>query len=162
MTRHIILAAGHCKEDRQTVARVIARENRWPLLDIDDLSEKLSRRVLGEATGNPEDTSSLTYRNVVAPAQLDALIATMWTQVDADVDGVVLSAPFARELAHPTWLDDLNYDLALRDYEATVVYTLSADEQIPALAPEHFVFGDSQPVEDLFTLATHLAIELRG
>lgn len=161
MTRHIILAAGSNAETRLTAAQVIARENRWPLLDAESLNAALSRRVLGDATGNPEDTSSLTYRNVVAPAQIDALLATMWAQVDADVDGVVLSASFAAQLTDPAWLDELNYDLALHGYEATVVYLLSAGEPDPILAPEHYVIDAYVGVDDLFTAATHLAIELR-
>ena len=161
MTRHIILAAGLSAQSRLTAAQVIARENRWTLLDSDALGAGLRRRVLGDATGNPADTSSLTYRNVVAPAQLDALVATMWAQVEADVDGVVLCADFTREISHPDWLNDLNYDLALHGYEATVVYMLSAGEAEPVLAPEHYLIDAYAGVDDLFTAATHLAIELR-
>lgn len=160
MTRHIILTAGQHAERRSTVAQVIARENRWPLLDIDSLSGALSRHVLGDATGNPEDTTSLTFRNLVAPAQFDALLTTMWAQVDADVEAVVLSAPFA-QVSDEEWLDELNYDLALRGYEATVVYVLTPREEDPPLAPEHYLIDAHPEVNDLFTAATHLAIELR-
>lgn len=162
MTRHVILTAGIQREARVTAARVIARENRWPLLDIDDLSAALRRRVLGDATGRPDDETTLTYKNVVAPAQMDALLSTMWTQVDADVEGVVLSAPFLNQLADADWLNDLNYDLALRGYEATVAYVHSPGERQPALDPEHYVLWHSKNVDDLFAAATHLAIELRS
>lgn len=161
MPRHVILTSGQNADTRLTAAQVIARENRWPLLDGPSLSRALARHVLGDATGNPEDTASLTFRNIVAPAQRDALIAAMWAQVDADVDGVVLSAPFTTEIADPEWLDELNYDLALRGYEATVAYVLSPGESDPVLAPEHYIIDAYRDVDDLFTAATHLAIELR-
>lgn len=130
MTRHIILAAGQGAETRLAAAQVLARENRWPLLDVD---------LLG-TTSN--------------------LVSAMWTQVDADVDGVVLTAPFD-ELADPEWLDELNYDLALRGYEATVVYLLSVGEPEPILEPEHYLIDAYAGIDSLFTAATHLAIELR-
>lgn len=160
-TRRVILVAGYDAQRRLAAARTIARENRWPCLDGATLSAALTRHVLGDATGDPLNTDSLTYRNIVAPAQMDGLVQTMWAQVDADVPGVVLSAPFVSELANPDWLNDLNYDLALRGYEATVAYVLSAGESEPALDPEHYFIDAYRDIEDLFTAATHLAIELR-
>ena len=131
MTRHIILAAGQRPDTRLTAAQVLARENRWPLLDGD---------VLGT---------------------VETLISAMWAQVDAEVDGVVVSAPFAEELADPDWLDDLNYDLALHGYEASVVYMLSVGEPEPLLEPEHYLIDAYTGIDNLFAAATHLAIELR-
>lgn len=157
MTRHIILAAGHDSAARTTVAQVIARENRWPLLSSDTLSEQLTDHVLSAV---PAELTEVYRGAIVAPAQLDALIATMWAQVDADVDAVILNAPFVEQVADADWLNDLNYDLALRGYEATVVYLLEAGER-DYLAPEHFVIDAQQSVDELFAAAASIAKELR-
>lgn len=157
MTRQIILAAGHNSQARAAVAHVIARENRWPLLDVNTLSAPLAGHVLSTAPTELHDT----YREVViAPAQLNALIATMWAQVDADIEAVILSAPFVEQIADPDWLNDLNYDLALRGYEATVVYLLSPGER-DYLAPEHFIIDAEAATDALFASAASIARELR-
>ena len=148
MTGQIILVAGHNPQARAAVSQVIARENRWPLLDVDTLSASLV------------DALSSTLQDSVTPAQLNALIATMWAQVDADIDAVVLSAPFVEQLADPDWLNELNYDLALRGYEATVVYLLSPGER-HYLAPEHFLLDADTATDALFASAASVARELR-
>lgn len=162
MTRRIILTAGTSAHTRLTAARVLARETRWPLLDIDTLSGPLARHILGDATGQPENRASMTYRTLVAPAQLQALLEVMWAQVEADVPGAILTAPFTGELADENWLHELNYDLALHGYEAVVVWVQTPGEQTPTLDPEHYLLGRTTPVEDLFADATAVAVELRS
>ena len=153
MTGQIVLVAGHNSQARAAVSQVIARENRWPLLDVDTLSASL----VDALSSALQDTCR---EPVVAPAQLNALIATMWAQVDSDIDAVVLSAPFVEQLADPDWLNELNYDLALRGYEATVVYLLSRGER-HYLAPEHFLLDADTATDALFASAAGVARELR-
>lgn len=153
MTGQIILVAGHNSQARATVSQVIARENRWPLLDVDTLSAPLVDALSSALQETCREA-------IVAPAQLDALIATMWAQVDSDIDAVVLSAPFVEQLADPDWLNELNYDLGLRGYEATVVYLLSPGER-DYLAPEHFIIDAEAATDALFASAAGIARELR-
>lgn len=156
MTRHVILTAGHDADARTTVARVIARENRWPLLDADTLSTPLGGRVLNTT---PPELRDIVAGELVAPSALDALIASMWAQVDADVDAVILNASFVEQIIDPNWLNDLNYDLALHGYEATVVYLLEPGER-NYLAPEHFIISAHLNIDDLFASAASIAREL--
>lgn len=155
MPRHIILAAGLDAGTRQTASQVIARENRWPLLDVETLSGTISPYAL------PGVLHEQAKKAVVERAQMRTLLDLMWAQVDADVDGVVLSAGFTEQVNNSEWIDQLNEHLDLHGYEATIAYVLTPGEDAPPLAPEHYLLGPHEEVEDLFASATHLAIELR-
>jgi len=139
MTGRIILTAGRNTGDRTAAARVMARENNWPLLSVTDLT----------FAGSDE-------------AKTEAVLTLLHAQVEADVPGVVVSAPFIIELNTSEWLNDLNYDLGLRGYEATVVYVLAPGEPQPGLDPEHYFIDETDDIDDLFTVATSIAGELRG
>jgi len=163
MTGTITLVAGRNAGDRTAVARVIAAENHWPLLNVDDLTGSFVRHIVADVTGDPSDTASATFRMLVAPRQTEAVLGTLWAQVDAGVPHVVVSAPFVFELATDEWLNELNYDLGLHGYEATVVYVLAPGEPFPDLDPEHFVMdGATEGIDKLFADATSIARELRG
>lgn len=148
MTGRIILLAGLDTEDRTTVARVIAGENQWPLLDVTDLAGPLLRATL--------------VHSPAEAARLEAVLACMWAQVDAGIPGVVVSAPLVTQLHTEDWLNELNYDLALRGYEATVVYVLDPTDTDPDLDPEHFMLDKPADIDALFTSAASIAFELRG
>lgn len=162
MPGRIILTAGRNTDDRITTARTIARENHWPLLDVNDMTSTLARHIVGDATGDPDSRTSCLFKTIVEPAQRQALLNTVWAQVDAGVPGVVVSAPLISELAIPEWLNELNYDLGLQGYEATVVYVLADGELAPELDPEHYALEVPAKVEDLFAAATRVAINVRG
>lgn len=162
MSPTVIFVAGLDRDDRLTAARVLAGEGQAPMLDIDDLTGPLTRHIVGNATGDPDDRTGTLYRTVVEPMQYQTLLQAVWAQVEAGVPLIVATAPFTRQLDQPEWLHGVSYDLALHGYDAVIVYCLNDGETAPVLDPEHYILPAPASVEAQFTTLTHLAIELRS
>ncbi len=142
MSKHIVLVAGHDADSRLSVARVIAAENNWGILDIDSLTAEL--------------------RGATPLVRVSALMDVVHDQAEAGVPGVVVSAPLTCELRDSDWLDDTAYDFDILGYDTTVVYVLVDDEEDPGLDPEHFVIDAHEDIDDVMTAATLHAIEIRN
>lgn len=141
MSKHVVLVAGHNAGDRLTVARTVAAENQWAILDIDELTAEL--------------------RGATPLVRTSSVLSVAFAQAEAGVSGVVVSAPLADELASTDWLDEVGYDFDLLGYDTTVVYCLAEGEEDPGLDPEHFVIDAFADLDDMLTAATCHAIEIR-
>ncbi|SDH39291.1 hypothetical protein [Microbacterium sp. 77mftsu3.1] len=157
MPAPILIVTGTNPDDRVLAGRVIAAENNWPFIDIEALTGTLAECLLGEATGDSGNRTSLTYKNVVLPAQVAAAGDAAWAQAEAGVPGAVIVSP---QRPDTDWVNDLNEGFQGLGAEASFVHVLSDGEQRPALDPEHFVVRTPTTAEDLFAAATLIAVEV--
>jgi DNA-binding transcriptional regulator YhcF (GntR family)/predicted kinase len=99
-----VLIGGYAGSGKSELGRMIVRETGWGMFDKDTTTRAVVEAAL-EALGLPgSDRESVTYLDIIRPAEYTALMSAMVENVACGAS-VILAAPFLRELSDRTWLD---------------------------------------------------------
>lgn len=120
--KKVIVIAGHAGVGKSSLGRMLAARTGFTLLDSDTLTTPLTSALMKELTGDPNDRMSSQYRVDVRPFQHETLLNTLWDQLEVQVAGVVLVAPFVKELRDAQWREELHGKCESFGYEAEVVW----------------------------------------
>ena len=120
--KNIVVVAGHAGSGKTEYSKQLSARTGWPLLDKDTLTRPLVEELAQRLTGDPHDRHSAEYLERIRPLEYSALLATMWETLEFGPDGVVVTAPFVKELSDSSWLDDLNFECEVKGHNLTVVW----------------------------------------
>ncbi len=120
--KNVVVVAGHAGSGKTEYSKQLAARTGWPLLDKDTLTRPLVEELAQRLTGDPHDRHSAEYLERIRPLEYSALLATMWETLEFGPDGVVVTAPFVKELFDSSWLDDLNFECEVNGHNLTVVW----------------------------------------
>ena len=117
---HIV--TGQPAVGKTTWGRHLAKKINGAFLDIDIVSEPIVQAALSLAGLAPSDRDSPQFKRALREPIYQSLFAT--AQANLPHMNVVITGPFTKELAHPTWHNDL-----VSQFDCQVfIYWLSADE----------------------------------
>lgn len=99
----VILIGGYAGSGKSELARMIARETGWALLDKDTLTRPVVERALEALGQSPNDRESTVYLDEVRPREYEALSAATLENLQCG-NSVIVTAPFIREFGDTAWL----------------------------------------------------------
>lgn len=102
----LVLVAGYAGSGKTELAKLIAAETRWALLDKDTLTRPLVEAHASLLCGDPDDRQTATYMERIRPLEYQILMNTVNEVLDRGTS-VVATAPLIRELRDPNFCDDL-------------------------------------------------------
>ncbi|RKR98963.1 regulatory GntR family protein [Nocardiopsis sp. Huas11] len=99
----VILIGGYAGSGKSELARMVARETGWAVLDKDTLSRPLVEASLEVLGLSPHDRESDTYLSKVRPREYEALAAAIEEQLECG-NSAIASAPFLKEFTDVSWI----------------------------------------------------------
>lgn len=120
--KNVVIVAGHAGSGKTEFSKQVAAHTGWPLLDKDTLTRPLVESLAAQLVGDPHDRQSAAYLEEIRPLEYQALLETMWEVLDFGAGGVVVTAPFVKELLDPNWIDDTDFDCDIKGARVTVVW----------------------------------------
>ena len=99
----LALVGGYAGSGKSEFARFLSALTGWCILDKDTVSRPLVEQLLTAYGADPNDRHTDTYLERVRPLEYRGLLDAGAENLRAGVS-TVLTAPFIREFAHPTWL----------------------------------------------------------
>lgn len=122
---NIVLVAGFAGSGKTEVAKVLAREFGWALIDKDTLTRPLLEEAAKVVCGDPDDRQSETYIDVLRPREYECLMDTVMEVVRHGCS-VVVTAPFLKEVADAAWCEEFEFEATFVDSTVHWVW-VSAD-----------------------------------
>lgn len=120
--KNVVVVAGHAGSGKTEYSKLLGVRTGWPLLDKDTLTRPFVEALSGELAGDPHDRHSPTYLDQVRPLEYQVLLETMWETLEFGAPGVVVTAPFIKELFDAQWVEDLDFDCELKGVRLTIVW----------------------------------------
>lgn len=120
--KNIVIVGGHAGSGKTEFSKQLAVRTGWPLLDKDTLTRPFVEALAQNLAGDPHDRQSTDYLEKIRPLEYKALIDTMWEVLDFGAEGIVVSAPFVKELFDESWLEDVGFDCEVKGVNLTVVW----------------------------------------
>ena len=118
---HVVLIGGYAGSGKTELARILAHNTGWPMLDKDTLTRPLVEVALEALGQSPHDRESHTYVERIRPREYEALMAA--TRENAECgNSVIVAAPFIREFAENTWLERIQASFATLNVTTTIVW----------------------------------------
>lgn len=99
----VVVIGGYAGSGKTELGRMLVRETGWPLLDKDTLTRPVVETALEVLGQSPHDRESDVYQRRIRPREYEALLAAGLENVECG-NSVILTAPFIRELADPSWI----------------------------------------------------------
>jgi DNA-binding transcriptional regulator YhcF (GntR family)/predicted kinase len=99
-----VFIGGHDGSGKTEVARVLARETGWAILDKDTLTRYVVDTALVQLGSTIADRESKIYTDIVEPAAYRCLDATVIENLTYGVN-VIAAAPYLREFGSRAWLE---------------------------------------------------------
>jgi predicted kinase len=98
----VLLIGGFPGSGKSELARIIARETHWTMLDKDTTTRAVVELALTTLDCSPHDRESETYRTIVRPREYEALLAALEENVELG-NSCVVAAPFLTEVTDAAW-----------------------------------------------------------
>jgi predicted kinase len=102
----VVLIGGYAGSGKTELGRMIVRETGWGMFDKDSTTRAVVEAALVALGQPPSDRESVTYLDIIRPAEYEALMDAMAENVACGAS-VVVTAPFLRELSNPGWLNQV-------------------------------------------------------
>jgi DNA-binding transcriptional regulator YhcF (GntR family) len=100
----VVLVGGYAGSGKSELARILARESGWGVLDKDTMTRPLVESLLEVRGLPPHDRESTTYVQDVRPREYDALMASVWENLECGVSAIA-AAPFIQEFQDAAWVE---------------------------------------------------------
>lgn len=126
---NVVLVAGFAGSGKTEVAKALAREFGWALIDKDTLTRPLLEEASKVVCGDADDRQSDTYLEVLRPREYECLMDTAWEVVRHGCSAVV-TAPFLREAADARWCEELEFEATFVD---SVVHWVWVSADLPTM-----------------------------
>lgn len=124
--QNVVLVAGYAGSGKTTFSSMLVEslsENQeWTSVDKDIVCDTLTSELMGQSPEGSGNRESNFYLNKVRPMEYKIVNASMRGSLLAGVDGVVVTAPFVRELNDEKWLSDFREWCSTREIGLTFVW----------------------------------------
>ena len=105
-TPRVIAIGGFAGSGKTELARILARDTAWPILDKDTLTRPVVEAALEALGQSPNDRESDVYLEQIRPREYECLVAAMVENLQCG-NSAILAAPFIKEFANPAWTSRL-------------------------------------------------------
>ena len=102
----VVAIGGFAGSGKTELARILARETGWPILDKDTLTRPVVEAALEALGQSPNDRESDVYLENVRPREYEALHAAMVENLQCG-NSAILAAPFIKEFGNVAWINRL-------------------------------------------------------
>lgn len=106
VTPRVVAIGGFAGSGKTELARILARETGWPILDKDTLTRPVVEAALEALGQSPNDRESDVYLEKIRPREYESLHAAMVENLQCG-NSAILAAPFIKEFGNPTWINRL-------------------------------------------------------
>lgn len=120
--KQIVVVAGHAGSGKTEFSKQLAAKTKWPILDKDTLTRPFVEALATNLMNDPHDRQSPVYMETIRPLEYQALLETMWEVLEFGASGIVVTAPFVKELFDANWVDDFDFDCDLKRCNLTFVW----------------------------------------
>lgn len=120
--KYLIIVAGHAGSGKTEFSGQISRHLSLPLLDKDTLTRAFVEVLANSLTGDPQDRQSPQYLEYIRPLEYTALMETTWDILETGSPGVVITAPFGKELFDPVWISALEAKCEAQGVKLSIVW----------------------------------------
>lgn len=102
----VIAIGGFAGSGKTELARILARETSWAVLDKDTLTRPVVEAALEALGQSANDRESEVYLEQIRPREYECLMAAMVENLQCG-NSAILAAPFIKEFASPSWITRL-------------------------------------------------------
>lgn len=106
MKKKLILVVGSIGSGKSTIAKVIANQLKYTLLDIETVTKKMAEKILDVSYHDPDDRDSEFYVQNVRPLEYSVIEETFIENLSIG-NNVVVCGCFGKEVKDPLWLEKL-------------------------------------------------------
>jgi DNA-binding transcriptional regulator YhcF (GntR family) len=117
----LVLVGGYAGSGKTELGRMLVRLTGWAILDKDTTTRPVVEAALEVLGIPPSDREGDVYKNVIRPAEYEALMNTVTENIECGVS-VVATAPFVSELKDKAWLDRLDAQCRALPADLTIVW----------------------------------------
>lgn len=157
---NVIMIGGYAGSGKSELARIIARETGWALLDKDTLTRPVVERALEALGESPNDRESEAYLSEVRPREYEALAAAVLENLQCGTS-VIATAPYVREFQDPAWLERTADDYAALDARVTLVWVYCDTRTMHSYLRRRGAARDASKLADWQQYATGLDLDFR-
>lgn len=155
-----ILIGGYAGSGKSELARILARETGWPILDKDTLTRPLVERALEALGQSPNDRESPVYLSEVRPREYEALAAGALENLQCG-SSVIVTAPFLREFADTAWLHRTIGDYDAFNATTTIVWVYCDPKSMHTYLRRRGAARDGAKLADWEQYVTGIDIDFR-
>lgn len=116
-----VYVGGYPGSGKSEFARTLARETGWAILDKDTIARPIIEPALEDLGSTIDDRESDVYLNRIRPREYEALAAVIQDNLEVG-NSAVASAPYLREFADQTWLDNMIARAETQSADVTFVW----------------------------------------
>lgn len=109
----VLLIGGYAGSGKTQLGQIVARHTHWALLDKDSTTRAVVEAALQAIGLSPHDRESPQYRQIIRPAEYQALMTAVLENLDCGTS-IVATAPFVSELADAEWCEQARADVERR------------------------------------------------
>lgn len=117
----VILIGGYAGSGKSELARMVARETGWAVLDKDTLTRPVVEAALEILGVSPHDRESETYLSKVRPREYEAVAAAIEEQLECG-NSAIASAPFLQEFTDVSWIHRIQATCTALNAESLFVW----------------------------------------
>lgn len=117
----VVYVGGYPGSGKSEFARTLARETGWALLDKDTIARPIIEPALEDLGSTIDDRESDIYLSRIRPREYEALAAVIRDNLEVG-NSVIASAPYLREFADQSWLENRVAQAETENAEATFVW----------------------------------------
>lgn len=117
----VVYVGGYAGSGKSELARTLARETGWALLDKDTISRPIIEPALEDLGSSFQDRESDLYKHRIRPREYEALSAVVDDNIECGTS-VVATAPFLQEFNDQAWLDHTFARAAVSNADVTLVW----------------------------------------
>lgn len=156
----VVLIGGYAGSGKSELARILARETGWPVLDKDTITRPLVERTLEALGQSPNDRESSVYLNEVRPREYEALSACTLENLQCG-NSVIADAPFLREFTDRAWMQRTIGSYEALNAETTVVWVSCNAKTMHTYLRRRGAARDGAKLADWTNYITGIDTELR-
>lgn len=157
---HVVMIGGFAGSGKSELARIIARETGWALLDKDTLTRPVVEKALEALGQSPNDRESTTYLSEIRPREYEALSAAVLENLQCGTS-VIATAPFLREFQDGAWLERAANDYEALNARTTLVWVYCDARTMHSYLRRRGAARDAAKLSDWQQYATGLDLDFR-